>query len=58
MKPEDIKLIALLDTETTGLDPKKDELIEIACVLYDVPSAQIVEALLRPGLGVQITEIR
>ena len=44
MKPEDIKLIALLDTETTGLDPKTDELIEIACVLYDVPSAQIVEA--------------
>ena len=44
MKSEDIKLIALIDTETTGLDPEKDELIEIACVLYDVPSAQIVEA--------------
>ena len=26
----------LLDTETTGLDPSKDVIIEVACILYDL----------------------
>ena len=28
--------ILILDTETTGLDENKDEVIEIGCILFDV----------------------
>jgi len=31
-----IKKILILDTETTGLDEHKDEVIEIGCILFDV----------------------
>ena len=31
-----IKKILILDTETTGLDENKDEVIEIGCILFDV----------------------
>ena len=31
-----IEKILILDTETTGLDEKKDEVIEIGCILFDV----------------------
>ena len=31
-----IEKILILDTETTGLDENKDELIEIGCILFDV----------------------
>jgi DNA polymerase-3 subunit epsilon len=36
--------LLILDTETTGLDPKKDELIEIGAVLYDAAIGAIVES--------------
>lgn len=36
---EPIRRIAILDTETTGLDPTKDRCIEIAVMLYDVQHA-------------------
>ena len=31
-----IEKILILDTETTGLDENKDEVIEIGCILFDV----------------------
>ena len=31
-----IEKILILDTETTGLDANKDEVIEIGCILFDV----------------------
>ena len=31
-----IEKILILDTETTGLDEKKDEVLEIGCILFDV----------------------
>ena len=34
-----MKTLAILDTETTGLDPAKDTCIEVACVLYSVEHA-------------------
>ena len=33
-----IEKILILDTETTGLDENKDEVIEIGCILFDVSS--------------------
>lgn len=39
----DIDLIAIVDTETTGLDPTVDRVIEVACVLYSVKHACITE---------------
>jgi DNA polymerase-3 subunit epsilon len=38
-----MKLIALIDTETTGLDPRTDDLIEVAVAHYDLDFGQIVE---------------
>lgn len=37
-----MKYIAVLDTETTGLDPSKDRCIEVAVMLYDIKHAQPV----------------
>lgn len=34
--------IAIIDTETTGLSAKTDKIIEVAAVLYDVPSRSII----------------
>ena len=31
-----IERILILDTETTGLDENKDDVIEIGCILFDV----------------------
>ena len=31
-----IEKILILDTETTGLDENKDEVVEIGCILFDV----------------------
>lgn len=37
-----IRYVGLLDTECTGLDPKKDRVIEVAVTLFDVKFAQPV----------------
>lgn len=39
-----MKTLVLLDTETTGLDPKTEHCIEVAVALYDVPAASLVTA--------------
>lgn len=39
-----INLIACVDTETQGLDPKEHRVIELGCVLYSVRHATIVES--------------
>lgn len=41
-----------LDTETTGLNAKKDRIIELACVeMYDrMPSGKVMNILINPGL--------
>ena len=35
-KNKKIEKVLILDTETTGLDENKDEVIEIGCILFDV----------------------
>ncbi len=39
-----MKRILILDCETTGLDPTKDHVIEVACILYDVEHATAIES--------------
>lgn len=40
--------VALLDFETTGLNPKQDRVIEIACVLHDQHGRHEFEMIVRP----------
>ena len=42
--PSKVDILAMVDTETTGLDPQKHDLLEIACALYDVKRATMIEA--------------
>lgn len=39
-----MRRILILDTETTGLDPGKDQAIEVAAILYSVERATVVES--------------
>jgi DNA polymerase III subunit epsilon len=39
-----IKQILILDTETTGLDPKRDRLVEVAVAIFSVEHRAIVRA--------------
>ena len=39
-----IRRICILDTETTGLDPKIERVIEVACILFDVEHLAPVES--------------
>ncbi len=39
-----MKTIAILDTETTGLDPAKDDVLEVAVCIYDLASASAVRS--------------
>tara|TARA_B100000614_G_scaffold61087_1_gene54097 strand:- start:544 stop:1380 length:837 start_codon:yes stop_codon:yes gene_type:complete len=40
-----INSILIIDTETTGLDEKKDEVIEVGCILFNVPSKAVLSQL-------------
>jgi len=42
MTDQTIRYAAILDTETTGLDPARDKTIEVAVMLFDVKHAQPV----------------
>ena len=37
-----MEIIAILDTETTGLDPAKGQVLEIAVILYHIPTRSIL----------------
>jgi DNA polymerase-3 subunit epsilon len=39
-----MRTLAIIDTETQGLDPSKDACIEVACVLYDIEHAAPIES--------------
>tara|TARA_B100000579_G_C22771944_1_gene824436 strand:- start:180 stop:932 length:753 start_codon:yes stop_codon:yes gene_type:complete len=41
-KDKHIEKILILDTETTGLDENKDEIIEIGCILFHVSSKSVL----------------
>ncbi len=41
-RSDGLRYVALLDTETTGLDPGRDRTIEVAVMLYDLKYAQPV----------------
>jgi DNA polymerase-3 subunit epsilon len=40
----EVKTIAIIDTETTGIDPNEHQAIEVACILFDIDSASPVVA--------------
>ena len=40
-----IKNVLILDTETTGLDENKDEIIEIGCILFNVHSKSVLSQI-------------
>ena len=40
-----IESVLILDTETTGLDENKNEVIEIGCLLFHVPSKSVLSQL-------------
>ena len=66
---KNIEKILILDTETTGLDEKIDEIIEIGCILFHVPSKSVLsqasflfpvtlnEAEYINGISVEVTNI-
>ena len=39
-----MKRVLILDTEATGLDPKVDAVIEVACILYSIEHATVIES--------------
>ena len=40
-----IESVLILDTETTGLDENNDEVIEIGCILFNVPFKSVLSNL-------------
>jgi DNA polymerase-3 subunit epsilon len=44
IRPENVRVLAMVDTETTGLDSQKHDLLEVACALYDVKRGCMIEA--------------
>ncbi len=69
LQNNNIEKILILDTETTGLDENKDEIIEIGCILFHVPSKAVLsqvsfllpvtsnEAEYINGISVEVTNI-
>ena len=65
-----IENILIIDTETTGLDENKDEIIEIGCILFNVTSKSVLSqvSLLFPvssneaeyvnGISAEVTNIK
>ena len=45
MEKKLIKSLLILDTETTGLDENNDEVIEIGCILFHVPTKSVLSQL-------------
>jgi DNA polymerase-3 subunit epsilon len=45
--------LLIIDTETTGLDPRADRIIEVAAALYDIPHRMVLWSMasLVPGPG-------
>ena len=46
-----LKRKIVLDTETTGLDPKEDRIIEVGCIelIDDIPSGEKYHRYFNPG---------
>jgi DNA polymerase-3 subunit epsilon len=44
MEAKDVRQILVIDTETTGFDPKADTTIEVACTLYNIIHAAPVQS--------------
>jgi DNA polymerase-3 subunit epsilon len=42
--PARLEKILIVDTETTGLDPSRDHLVEVACAVYSVRDAALLHA--------------
>lgn len=40
-----INSVLILDTETSGLDESKDELVEVGCILFNVPTKAVLSQL-------------
>ena len=40
-----MSLITIVDTETTGVDPERDQIIEIAAILYSLTHAAPIESI-------------
>lgn len=40
-----IKNLLIIDVETTGLDPKKGNLIEVGCIFYNIPTKSIIHEM-------------
>ena len=45
LNKKSVKSVLILDTETTGLDENKDEVIEIGCILFNVPFKSVLSQL-------------
>ena len=44
-KYKKINSVLILDTETSGLDESKDELVEVGCILFNVPTKAVLSQL-------------
>tara|TARA_B100000945_G_scaffold170511_1_gene136663 strand:- start:861 stop:1559 length:699 start_codon:yes stop_codon:yes gene_type:complete len=44
-KEKQFNSVLIVDTETTGLDKEKDEVIEVGCILFDVSSRCVLSQL-------------
>ena len=55
---EPIRTIAVLDCETTGVDPDEDSIIEMAVALIEVDAVGTITKVVRKGSGTQDPAVR